>query len=284
MDKEERIELYKNTIRIVQKGVYVSPNGNEIRIDGLDGNMLDGTKFYGKKVEIDHDDFPRYETQIKVVDNDCIYEAKKLIDDGLKPCVLNMASFSTPGGGVVNGAAAQEENIFRRTNILKSLYQFHHIGDNYGIKQREERYPLEYNYGGIYTPKVTVFRYSEDKDYQLMDEPFCIDVVTLAAIKKPRIENGKIVSWVQKVIKNKIKQILDIALENGNDSLILSAFGCGAYGTPPEEMAMLFADVLASEEYEGLFKSIRFAILDVPSTNGSHNPNGNFKPFKNVFG
>ena len=59
-----------------------------------------------------------------------------------------------------------------------------------------------------------------------------------------RVENGKIVPWVESVIRNKIKQILDIALENGNDSLVLSAFGCGAYGTPPEQMARFFADVL----------------------------------------
>lgn len=284
MDKSARIEIYKNTIRIAQNGVYTSQIGDEIRVDGLDAYMLDGTKFYGKKVEINHDELPRYDTQIKVVDNDCLYEAKKLIDDGLKPCMLNMASFSTPGGGVITGAASQEENIFRRTNIFKSLYQFHHIGDNYGIKQREERYPLEYNYGGIYTPRVIVFRYGEDRDYELMDEPFYIDVVSVAAVKNPRVENGKIVPWVERVIKNKISQILDIALENGNDALILSAFGCGAYGTPPEAMAMFFADVLSSEEYQGLFKAIRFAILDVPSTNGSHNPNGNFKPFKKIFG
>jgi uncharacterized protein (TIGR02452 family) len=207
-----------------------------------------------------------------------------MIDGGLKPAVLNMASFNTPGGGVVNGAHAQEENLFRRTNLFKSLYQFHYIGEEFGVKQREERYPLDYNYGGIYSPNVTVFRGGDDVDYQLMEEPFHVDVITLAALKNPRVENGKVVPWAERVIKNKIKQILDIALENGNDSLVLSAFGCGAYKTPPEEMAKFFADVLASETYGGLFKKIHFAIIDVPSTNGEHNPNGNFQPFKEVFG
>jgi uncharacterized protein (TIGR02452 family) len=284
MNKQERAELYTDTVKLVQKGVYTSPNGNEVHIDGLDDYMIQGTKFYGKKVVLKYDTLPRYETEIKVINNDCLYEAKNMIENGLKPAVLNMASFHTPGGGVINGSAAQEENLFRRTNLFKSLYQFHHVGDMYGIEQKDERYPLEMNYGGIYTPKVIVFRGSDDVDYQLMEEPFYVDIITLPAIKNPKVEDGKIVPWAETVIKNKIKQIFNIALENGNDSLVLSAFGCGAYGTPPEQMAKFFADVLASERYQGLFKVIHFAILNVPSTNGEHNPHGNFQPFKDVFG
>ena len=284
MNKQERAELYANTVELCKKGIYTSPNGKEIRIDGLDDYMIQGTKFYGKKAVVKHDTLPRYETEIKVINNDCLYEAKNMIDNGLKPAVLNMASFHTPGGGVITGSAAQEENLFRRTNLFKSLYQFHHVGDEYGIEQRDERYPLEMNYGGIYSPKVIVFRGSDDVDYQLIEEPFYVDIITLPAVKNPRVEDGKIVPWVETVIKNKIKQILNIALENDNDSLVLSAFGCGAYGTPPEQMAKFFADVLASEKYQGLFKVIHFAILNVPSTNGEHNPHGNFQPFKEVFG
>lgn len=284
MNKQERADLYADTVAIVKRGVYTSPEGKEINVSGLNDYMAHNTKFYGKKAVVKYDTLPRYETEIKVVNNDCLYEAKKMIDGGLKPAVLNMASFHTPGGGVVNGSAAQEENLFRRTNLFKSLYQFHYIGDEYGVEQREERYPLDYNYGGIYTPKVIVFRESDDADYKLMEEPFYVDVITVSAVKNPRVENGRIVPWVESVIKNKIKQILNIALENENDSLVLSAFGCGAYGTPPELMAKMFADVLASEKYQGLFKVIHFAILNVPSTNGEHNPQGNFQPFKEVFG
>jgi len=283
MNKQERVKEYENTVALCNKGFYTI-NGNEIHIDGLDDYMVHGTRFYNKKIRTDYTEYPRYETEIKVVNNDCLYEAKKMIDNGLRPAVLNMASFHTPGGGVTRGSSAQEENLFRRTNLFKSLYQFHDIGKDFGIEQKEERYPLDYNYGGIYSPRVIVFKESDDADYKLMEEPFYVDVVTLPAVKNPKTKNGKIVPWVETVIKNKIRQILDIALSNGNDSLVLSAFGCGAYGTPPEEMAKFFADVLASEKYQGLFKVVHFAIIDLSSTNGEHNPNGNIKPFKDVFG
>ena len=284
MNKEDRIKIYTETVDIVMDGEYVTP-GDELREFIYQDEMVKGTKFYGKKVKIDHDALERYDTYIDVNEVDCLNMAMHLqLNLGLNPAVLNMASFHTPGGGVTRGSAAQEESIFRRTNIFMSLYQFNEIGKQYGVDQREERYPLDYNFGGIYTPSVTVFRTPESDGCQLMEHPFTVDVISVPAVKRPRVENGKLVPWVVDTLKNKIRQIFDIALENGNDSLVLSAFGCGAYGTPPNEMARLFKEVLDSKNYKGVFKEIRFAILDVPSTNGEHNPDGNIKPFKEIFG
>lgn len=281
MNKQERIKVYENTIKIVNKGQY--SKNNKTFIFDKENEMIEGSKYYGKKIVINHNELQKTTTEVKVVNNDCLYEAEKMIRKGLKPAVLNMASFHTPGGGVINGSSAQEEDIFRRTNIFKALYQYHQIGEEYNIKQKEERYPLDFNYGGIYTPSVTVFKGGKDVNYGLMDNPFTVDVITLPAVKKPPLEDGKIVPWAKKVITNKIQQILDIAIENGNDSLVLSAFGCGAYKTPPEEMALIFHKIIFSEEYKNIFKAIHFAIIDVPSTNGEHNKNGNIKPFKDVF-
>ena len=283
MTREENVAVYNNTMSVVKKGGYISPNDKVIQFPNPKA-MIDGTKFYGKKVVNDYDSIPRYDTEVKVINQDCIYAAKDLIDKGFNPCVLNMASFSTPGGGVIKGSSAQEENIFRRTNIFQSLYQFHSIGENYGIEQKEERYPLDYNFGGIYTPHVIVFKGGSDTRYTPLEEPFEIAVVSVSAVKNPTLKNGKLEPWVIDTTKSKIRQIFDIALENGHDSLVLSAFGCGAYKTPPTEMAKLFKEVIESKNYKGAFKVIHFAIINVPSTNGSHNPEGNFQPFKNVLG
>jgi uncharacterized protein (TIGR02452 family) len=282
MTKEERIEIFKNTVRLVKAKGY-SLRDTTVTFDDME-NMKNNTKFYSKKVNIEHNLLPKYDTKVSVMDNDCLDAAQSLVNLGLKPAVLNMASFHTPGGGVERGSAAQEESIFRRTNIFMSLYQFHEVGTNYKIEQREERYPLEMHYGGIYTPNVTVFRKSENENCRVMSDPFKIDVITLPAVRKPSIdENGDVADWVKDILTNKIKQILDIALENGNDSLVLSAFGCGAYGTPPKIVAKLFYDIIYSDEYKNLFKEIVFAIINLPSTNGAHNPDGNFKPFKDIF-
>ena len=61
-----------------------------------------------------------------------------------------------------------------------------------------------------------------------------------------------------------------------HDSLVLGALGCGAFCTPPAQMARLFHQVLDEEEFRGRFSRIVFAIIDSPSSN-------NFKPFLKEF-
>ena len=282
MNKEDRINIFQTTVHLVKTGGYTI-NGVEITFSN-DAEMMNNTKFYSKKVESRHNLPARYDTQIEVLDGDCLEVAHALVRNGLKPAVLNMASFHTPGGGVERGSAAQEESIFRRSNIFRSLYQFHPVGENYHIEQKEEQYPLEMRYGAIYTPGVTVFRKPESDECRIMEDAFMVDVITIPAVRKPTLtEDGDVEDWVKEILTGKVKQMLDIAFENGNDSLVLSAFGCGAYGTPPRVVAKIFHDVLSSEEYKGLFKEIYFAIINLPSTNGVHNPEGNFKPFADEF-
>lgn len=283
MTKEERVDIYRHTIDMVRHGKYKDGNGNDHEFYRED-EMLKGTKFYSRAARVDHNTLAKCANPtVEVIDMDCLYAAKELSSQGMRPAVLNMASFHTPGGGVERGSAAQEESIFRRTDIFRSLYQFHSIGENYGIKQLEERYPLEMHYGAIYTPNVMVFKASENDGCKLLEDPFFVDVITIPAVRKPELDNGKLPAWVVDVLKIKIRQMFDIALENGNDSLVLSAFGCGAYGTPPKEMARLFHEVIESKKYKGVFKKIVFAIINLPSTNGDHNPEGNFKPFSDEF-
>lgn len=278
MNKQEKANVFAHTVETYKNGKYTSPNGKEVILN----KVADETKFYGGKVTPNFDSLPHFDMKVTVVDKDCLVAAKELVDKGKKPAVLNMASFIMPGGGVINGSSAQEEDLFRRTNLFNSLYQFHTVGLNYGIKQREERYPLHYNYGAIYTPSVTVFKASESHNYELLDEPFDISVISAAAVKKPPIDkDGKLPYWVVTVLKNKVRQILSVALENGHTTLVLSAFGCGAYGTPPSEMAKIFNEII-TREFNGYFEEIVFAIINSNSVFKEHNPQGNFLPFKEI--
>lgn len=60
----------------------------------------------------------------------------------------------------------------------------------------------------------------------------------------------------------KIWAILRIAYNNGQHRLVLGAFGCGAFNNPPSHMAELFKQVLNEPEFQGLFREIRFAIIE----------------------
>ena len=107
-----------------------------------------------------------------MLDSDSLLAGKRLIDEGYHPAVLNFANRQTAGGGVLHGSGAQEENMFRRSDLAFSLYQFHPNGIDFEIPQREERYPMDRTTGGAYSPDVTVFRGTEIEGYPLLQMPY----------------------------------------------------------------------------------------------------------------
>ena len=64
-----------------------------------------------------------------------------------------------------------------------------------------------------------------------------------------------------------------------DDSIVLGAFGCGAFQNPPKHIARLFHEVIDEEEFKDKYKLIAFAILE------DHNSprGGNLQPFIEEF-
>ena len=279
--KELLIDVWKNTLKIVQNGRYFA--NEEI--------LIDNSKVVENSLFIKNKDIPTinnnntnylnvFDTKISILDADCLESARFMKN----PVVLNMASYKNPGGGVINGSAAQEENLFRRTNLFYSLYQFAHYSESYKIpKHPVFSYPMGL-LDGIYSKDITVFRGSEKNGYYLLSSPFKVSIISVSAMKRPELECGKIKYDVDlNMNRHKIRLILQTAYEQGHTDLVLSAFGCGAYGNPPEQIAQLFKELLDGE-YKGYFREIVFAIFDDHNTYRDHNPEGNLKPFKKIFG
>lgn len=280
--RELRAKEYIDTISTVNLGFYVTDNGKEVTIDGSD-EMARNTRFYSKAFTVNHIQ-PIGETEIKVENIDCLKEGEILVGEGYNPAILNMASRRNPGGGVLNGAGAQEETLFRRTNLFRSLYQFASYASLYGIKQSENQYPLDRNFGGIYTPNATLFREDESHNYRLMDNPCKLSFISVAGINRPDLdENGMIAHYLIETVKNKMRTILRIGLANGHDSLVLGALGCGAFCNPPRHVARLFHEVIDEPEFAGKYRLIVFAILEDHNSHRSHNREGNYKPFVDEF-
>ena len=212
-----------------------------------------------------------------------------MLEYGLKSkatiLLLNMASRRNPGGGVTTGAGAQEETLFRRTNLFRSLYQFAPYAGQYGIKPSHHQYPLDRNFGGVYTPDAIYFRESEQKGYALLEEPVSLSFITVAGMNRPDLtDDGYIADHHVELIKNKIRTIFRMGLVHGHDSLVLGALGCGAFRNPPRHVARLFHEVMEEPEFKNKYRRIVFAILDDHNAHQRHNPEGNFRPFVEEFG
>ena len=209
-------------------------------------------------------------TSIVVSGKRSLEAAEHYAKQNKKVCVLNFASATNPGGGVINGSSAQEECLCRCTTLYpclntsdmwNSFYTPHRIADN----------PL-YNNDCIYTPNICVFKSDTNFPEPLKSEEWWnVDIITCAAPNlRERPSNrmnpnagstsAQITSAeLEKLLTARILRIFEIAVANKAEVLILGAFGCGAFKNPPELVAKVFKNVM--QKFLGYFETIEYAVF-----------------------
>jgi uncharacterized protein (TIGR02452 family) len=202
------------------------------------------SKVYFK--DISNKDTRRYIPIVEVLPKDTV---SCLIDTGEGDvCILNMASQKRPGGGVRNGARAQEEALFRCSNLHHSI--------------SEDFYPLGID-EALYTEGAIFFK---DKDYNLI-RTIKTDVITIAAIN---LNNSFLTKEeYEKITKQKIRLMLSIPKKKGIKTLILGAWGCGVFKNDPKIMSKFFKEVIFNEGFGLGFEKIIFGVIN------DHNSVGN---------
>ena len=276
-------EIYAETLRCCLAGHYRAPSGQRIRLPGAE-EAADKTWGYVRSRPIGPD-VPRVETTVTVAEQDCVAAGKALLDAGLRPAVLNLANRQHPGGGVIGGARAQEEGLFRRSTLALSLYPFDRRHADFArLPLRKQFYPLDRNEGSIHSRDVVFFRGREAEDAPFLEAPFMLDVVTVPAINRPTlVAPEEICPEHAEATKRKMRAILRACFHGGNDAIVLGAFGCGAFHNPPAHIARLSREVFEEPEFCGVFRRLVFAILDDHNARHAHNPDGNLLPFQRVF-
>ena len=176
-----------------------------------------------------------------------------------RTAILNFADAITPGGLVLVGGTTQEENICRCSNLYEALTIGSCMQDYY--RANAKTHGSVYLDKVIYSADVTVFR--DDADYKMIT-PKKLDVITCPA-PSAFFKDDKI---ALKVYKSRIRNIVNSAILNDADCLILGAWGCGAFCQDPRLISKAFVEVL--NEYSGGFKKIVFAFRNTPGT-GKHN-------------
>lgn len=215
------------------------------------------------------------ETKITVQEIDCLAAAEQAAKRS-KTAVLCFASTREPGGAFATGEqGTQEEALCYRStlggfmNHQQVLFDegYYPLADHADDPNVSNHVPNKL----LMTQSVQVFR---DKNYELMNVPFEIGVMSGAAVVKPQqTEDGKYVLETQKdLMKRLILLQLTAAHNHGYERLILGAFGCGAFQNPPKEVASLYKECLENE-FKGAFQEVVFAILGQE----------NYQPFQETF-
>lgn len=187
-------------------------------------------------------------TKTMVLNEDSILLGINLKANGFRPLVLIYADHRFAGGDVEHGSGAQEESLFRRTNLCNGLIQ--HVF-----------YPIHSD-ECVVVQNVTVFRATEKHDYSILKDTTTLDFVACPGIHNPRLdENGSFNKEDEHKLRVKIRCLFQAAQKYGYNALVLGPLGCGAWRCPPKHVARIFKEEI--EKYDGAFIFIVFACLEV---------------------
>lgn len=260
MGREENAEVFKDTERMCK---------NNDKLKEMIEKSVRNQKLILEKDTIEKIDKKVYSEPAKiVVSKKRSFEAASAYKD-YNVCVHNFASATNPGGGVVHGSSAQEECLCRCSDLYFCL-NTQKMWDGFYKPHRAEQNPI-HNDDIIYTPDVVVFKTDTARPELMVEEDwYRVNVVTCAAPnlrerpqnrynpgdgnKKVKIKDKDLLLLHEK----RLRRIFDVALTEGNQAIVLGAFGCGAFSNNPIIVARAARTV--TEEYRHAFKAIHFAI------------------------
>lgn len=270
--KDENIKIFRNTILQIN---------NDAILTSSVVKSVEDSKIYTEKY-LNEAAFQKPAiigpATVRVTKNSSFNAARNY---GGKIAVLNFASATNPGGGVTKGSTAQEECLCRCSTLYPVLSN---------VKFNEPFYKLHKEHGNalhnddiIYSPNIHIIK---SDNYNNLYRPFVVDVITCAAPnlretpanaynhergEKPKISDAELL----KLHENRGRNILRVAAEHGNETVILGAFGCGAFKNKPEIVAQAYKNILP--EFINNFKNIEFAVF-------CGRDDTNYNVFKSILG
>ena len=201
------------------------------------------------------------------------FEAAAAYARTMRTCVLNFASATNPGGGVVKGSSAQEESLCRISTLYFNL-NVREMWNGFYSPHRAAGDPL-HNDDIIYTPHVVVFKSDTNHPTLLAEcDWYEVDVISCAAPNLREKPSNRMNTYdgnhrvdippgdLRRLHEQRLARILDVAAANGAEAVVLGAFGCGAFRNDPLVVASATAAVIP--HYRTLFKAIEFAVYCRP--------------------
>ena len=255
ISRERAMALGEETVGILSAGSYVSATGMQVDISRLVAEAVCGTVAYPPETALPINVFRRSPMLVEVLNITTLQGVIYLKNKGHDPAVLNFASAKYPGGGFLDGARAQEEYLARSSALWACL----HGNAMYGYHHVHHTGPFYSNFV-IYSPNVTVIR---SDDGALLDTPYLCSIITSPAVNANKVRQymPDKIERIVPVMWERMLKVLAVAVLHGHRSLVLGAWGCGAFGNDSNDIARLFRKAL-EETFRGAFDHVLFAITD----------------------
>ena len=274
----QRIEVFQDTMNWIKEDPDLAAS--------IPAAKKNTTVFY-------EDDYPAFDPSktkdtVVAVSGDRSYQAAMRLHKDTpdaKIAVMNFANAFHAGGGVTKGSSAQEECLCRTSTLYPLLYR-RTLRDSFYRYHHEKNTPKASD-SLVYTEGVIICKTDEDLPKRMPKEDWVtVDVITIAApdlrdksnIHAPLVNGGTYMNDAELFgyhVKRAI-HMLTCAAAKGADTLVLGAFGCGAFQNDPEVVARAYKTVL--QEFPKVFRQIEFAVYCPPG--GSRN----YEVFKRVLG
>ncbi|MHB9857425.1 TIGR02452 family protein [Streptomyces sp. YIM S03343] len=242
--------------RIVAEGGYLAPGGHDVRLGAAVEAARAGTRMYGP------DPLPLApgaqicpgRTVFEVTGESSLVAARRIPGP---VAVLNFASARNPGGGYLNGARAQEEDLCRASALYTCLAAVREFYDHH----RAVRDPF-YSDRVIHSPGVPVYR---DDRGALLDEPFQAGFLTAAAPNAGVVlrDMPERAAELPGAVARRAERVLETAALHGYRRLVLGAWGCGVFRNDPAQVAGAFRGLLGpGGRFAETFEHVVFGVLD----------------------
>lgn len=181
---------------------------------------------------------------------------RKLAD---RLCVLNFASYHTPGGGFIRGMTAQEEDLCHSSGLYPLLAAHQ---DDWYTPHRLSFSPVN----------GSDFIYSTDVPFYVGGEVVHADVLTMAAVNFRHVDEATQGNWARARMDARMEIAYSIPAAFGCDVVMLGAWGCGVFKNDPRLVANKWNELF--QKNAGMYKLVLHPV-----------PYGkNFVEFERVFG
>ena len=249
IDRNTAAHLGHDTLQAIREGSYRLKDGTEVDWSAAVAAAVDPKATIPPDMQLPAAIAGRWPTtSLTVANTTTLRAAERLVDEGARPLVLNMANGISPGGGFLSGARAQEEVLCRSSALHATLdgdamYSTHRARSDY-----------ESSDWMILSPRVPVHRTDAG---EALDDYWPCDFITAAAPVAHRVGQPR----SSQLMAQRIERLLQIAAAYDYETLVLGAWGCGAFGNDARATAASFRSALTGT-FDSCFQHVEFAITD----------------------